>query len=142
MNKDQAWKNNSNGELLQFAYQPPGQWSAERMAEEHAAVAALLDEPDAGAGADQPGWLRLAARLPRQLRQLVALELRHGNEIVGIGSNGWPNHDSVVVNLRARFSAAHRTPTPGVVWRDMNDPRYCREELSQQVDGTEFLAIT
>jgi hypothetical protein len=138
MKNDQAWKNNSNGGFLQYDFSLPVHWTAGRLAAEWAAIEA----PDSSATAQEPGWLHLARRLPDALRAALIVELQHGNQIASIGSTGWPSDGSVVVSLRDRFSTARKPTPPGVVWRELNDPHYCREELSQKVDGVEFLLIT
>jgi hypothetical protein len=142
MENDLAWTDNSDGDLLQYDFSPPSLWTQERVAAEQAAIAALLKESDPLAAASGPGWLRLAARLPGALRAALIAELLAGNRLTGIGSTGWPNDGSIVVNMRERFTAARQAPPPGVVWRESNDPHYAREELSQKVDSVESLIIT
>ena len=142
MKKDLAWKDNSNGDLLQYDFSPPSEWTRERVAAEQAEIAKVLEGSDADSASSAPAWLRLAIRLPDALRAALVTELRAGNQLAGIGSTGWPNEGSIVVNLRERFSAVRQAPPPGVVWRELNDPHYCREELSQKVDSVEFLIIT
>ncbi|HEX9173962.1 MAG TPA: hypothetical protein VF861_15020 [Telluria sp.] len=136
------WKDNSDGELLQYDFEPPSQWTPERVAAEQAEIAALLEQSHPAAGASAPGWLRLARRMPDELRTALIAELRAGNQLTGIASTGWPSEGSVVVNMRERFKAARRAPPPAVVWRQLDDPHYAREELSQKVDAIEFLIIT
>ena len=142
MENELAWKDNSDGDLLQYDFSPPSGWSEERVAAEQAAIAAMLDGSHTVAGASTPGWLRLAARLPGALRAALVAELLAGNRIAGIGSMGWPDDGSVVVNMRRRFTVARQAPLPGVVWRESQDPHYAREELSQKVDSVESLIIT
>ena len=142
MKQDFAWKDNSDGDLLQYDFSPSSKWTGERVAAEQEAIAALLERADSDVGPAAPAWLRLAGRLPGPLRAALVAELRAGNQLTGIGSTGWPNAGSIVVNMRERFSAARQAPPPGVVWRELNDPHYCREELSQKVDSVEFLIIT
>ncbi len=140
METDSAWKDNSAGDLQQYDFSRPNHWTSERVAAEQAEIAALLERADSDAGAS--GWLQLARRLPGALRAALIAELRAGNQLAGIGSTGWPNDGSIVVNMRDRFSAARHAPPPGVVWRELNDPHYAREELSQKVDSVEFLILT
>lgn len=142
MNSDDGWKDHSNGNGLQYDFVPPRHWTAERLAAEHAAIAAALEARDASCSEQPGGWLGLAQRLPASLRAALVAELRHGNQIAGIGSTGWPRAGSVVVNVRERFTAARQTPPAGVAWRQVNDQRYCREELSQKTASVEFLVIT
>lgn len=142
MENDLAWTDNSDGDLLQFDFAPPRHWPAERIAREQAAIAAMLQESDTVAGPAAPGWLRLARRLPEELRAALIGELIAGNRLAGIGSTGWPNDGSIVLNMRDRFTAARKAPPVGVIWRELNDPHYAREELSQKIDSVEFLIIT
>jgi hypothetical protein len=135
-----AWINNSGGGNLQYDFYPPADWTGERIAEEQAAIATLLEATtgdDKGAAA--PGWLRLAARLPAALRNALVAELRAGNRLAGIGSTGWPGEGSIVVNVRERFTAARQAP--GVAWRRLDDPHYAREELSEKMGPVEHLVL-
>lgn len=141
MNKDPVWRNNSNGDLLQYDFTPPAEWPPQRVAAAQAQIAERLARADGAADSAAPGWLRLAMRLPDGLRAALVAELRAGNQMTGIGSAGWPNEGSIVATLRARFSAARQAPPEGVAWRELNDPHYCREELSQKVAAVEFLII-
>jgi hypothetical protein len=141
MDKDSAWTDNSDGDLLQYDFFAPGHWTRERVAAEQAAIAALIEAQDAGAAAAPP-WLQLARRLPAAARAALAAELRAGNVLTGIGSAGWPNAGSIVVNMRDRFTAARQAPPPGLVWREPGDAHYAREELCQQVGPVSFLIIT
>ena len=139
MASDCCWKDQGHGELLQYDFIAPGDWSRERVAAEQAAIAAALAEPDRDGAA--PAWLTLTRRLPGSLLAALIAELRSGNQLVGITSQGWPNDGSIVVTMRDRFSAARQVPSAGVTWRELNDPHYAREELSQKVDAVEFLII-
>lgn len=137
MSKDPAWQNNSNSDLLQYDFTPPAEWPPERVAAAQAQIAERLARTDGAADSAAPGWLRL----PDGLRAALIAELRAGNQLTGIGSAGWPNEGSIVVTLGERFSAARQAPPEGVAWRELNDPHYCREELSQKVAAVEFLII-
>ncbi len=134
-----CWIDQGQGELRQYDFIAPGDWSRERVAAEQAAITAALADPDRSGPA--PAWLTLARRLPASLQAALIAELRSGNQIAGIASQGWPNEGSIVVTLRERFTAARQAPPAGVTWRELNDPHYAREELSQQIDAVEFLII-
>ncbi len=140
MATDSCWRNNSSGDLLQYDFLPPSHWPSERIAAEQLAIADLIEGADSDGAAQT--WLTLARRLPSALRAALVAELRSGNQLAGIASQGWPNDGSIVVNMRERFSAARRETPPGVLWREPNDPRYAREELSQKVGSVECLIIT
>ena len=134
-----CWKDQGQGELLQYDFIAPNDWSSAQVAAEQAAIAAALAEPNGEGTA--PAWLMLARRLPASVQAALIAELRSGNQIAGIASQGWPHDGSIVVTLRERFSAARQAPPAGVTWRELNDPHYAREELSQKVDAVEFLII-
>lgn len=134
-----CWANQGNSNLMQYDFVAPGNWSRERVAAEQTAIAAALAEPDREGPA--PAWLTLARRLPASLQAALITELGAGNQLAGIGSHGWPHDGSIVVTLRDRFSAARQAPPAGVTWRELNDPHYAREELSQTVDAVEYLII-
>lgn len=140
--RDQAWKDNSGGDLRQYDFSPPGNWSPERVAQEQAAILDTLAALDGAAGPAEEGWLGLARALPQALRDALVLELRAGNQLRAIGSTHWPQPNSIVVNVRDRFSAAKDQLPSEVHWRRLDDPHYCREELSQRVDAVEHLIIT
>lgn len=136
-----AWKDNSQGNTRQYDFSPQAHWSGERLAAEHAAILTTLEAGDAQSGSAPEPWTALALRLPAALRAALLLELRAGNELKGIGSSGWPGEGSIVVNVKDRFTAAKQALPLGVHWRELNDPHYCREELSHTQDGVEHLII-
>lgn len=139
---DQAWKDNSSGDLRQYDFSPPENWTPERVAQEQAAIQDSLTALDGADGPAEEGWLGLARDLPQALRAALMLELRAGNQLRAIGSTHWPQQNSIVVNVRDRFGAAKDQLPPEVRWRRLDDPHYCREELSQRVDAVEHLIIT
>lgn len=139
---DQAWKDNSGGDLRQYDFSPPDNWSPERVAREQAAILDRLAALDAAAGPAEEGWLDLARALPQALRAALVLELRAGNQLRAIGSTHWPQQGSIVVNVQDRFRAAQDLLPSELRWRRLDDPHYCREELSQLLDTVEHLIIT
>lgn len=142
MDRNAAWIDNSDGDLLQFDFHPPTHWTRAQVVSEQMACVARLQDPDPEPDTALPGWLALARRLPEALRVALVAELRAGNQLTGIGSTGWPNDGSIVVNLRERFSTARQALPPGVAWREPDDPHYAREEMSQKDGAVEFLLIT
>jgi len=141
MNKDRIWKNNSSGTLMQYDFSPPRYWTDDRIKEVQLAFASQIEDANGVVTPSVPGWLHLVQRLPEGIRMALVAELRAGNRLSSIGATGWPNDDSIVINMRERFSATRTQPPPGVVWRAINDPRYCREELSERADAVDFLII-
>jgi hypothetical protein len=90
----------------------------------------------------ETGWQGLARQLPKELRTVLISELELGNTITGIGRSGWPSEESIVVNVSDRFHLASQRTSPHVHWRRLEDPHYCREELSQKFRGVEYLIVT
>lgn len=139
MRRESAWRDHGGGAMLQYDFVPPAQWSGARVAEEQLAIAdAIAGDAEAG----DEGWLQLARRLPPALRKALVAELRAGNRLAGIGAAGWPDEGSIVVNLRDRFVTARHVLPPGVRWRQLDDPRYAREEMSLTVGPTAYLIIS
>jgi hypothetical protein len=144
MKIDQAWKKNGAGTIEQYDFSPPRNWDQERIREEMELVTqALRSVRNMENHEFAAGWLRLARQLPQALRLALIFELELGNVMKGIGRSGWPNEDSIVVNVSERFNLASRQKVLSEVrWRRLDDPHYCREELSQKVNGVEYLIIT
>lgn len=142
MPSERAWRAVVSDGLVHYDYVVPANWDAGRSAFERAQMIAALRSIDDAAGL-QPGtgWLALAARLPCALRRLMLLELAAGNPLRAIGGSDWPTPGSVVVNFGQRFSNASQANGEGVCWRKLDDPHYCLEEISQRVDGIEYLLI-
>jgi hypothetical protein len=93
-------------------------------------------------GSNLPDWYALAKKLPKSLQKVLVSEIGFGNTVIGIGSSNWPNVGSIVVNIANRFNSVSRTISPDVHWRNLDDPHYCREEISQKDLGVEHLIIT
>jgi hypothetical protein len=133
-----------SGHAERFHYTPCGSWSSKQTVAEQANVARILETPAAADGqpADAPlGWMRLVASLPPAFRSALHAELVAGNAIVGIASSDWPAPESVLVYMQYRFTVARRSPPSGVVWRNLNDPHYWKQDLEQRVGDRIFLAI-
>jgi hypothetical protein len=142
MKKSTAWKDNSEGKVIQYDFVPPENWSDDRINEEQYRIIEMLSNIDnIVANNLQTGWLGLAIKIPLDLRGALIAELQSGNRLLGIGSSGWPNEGSVVINISQRFLDKDNALSPDVHWRRLDDPHYCKEELSQIVDGIEYLII-
>lgn len=87
-------------------------------------------------------WVSLANQLPKELREVLLVELERANPVVGIGQTGWPSPGSIVVTMRDRFAVQTHALPPAVTWTVLNDPRQWREDMIQVVDGVEHLLIT
>lgn len=143
MKHSRVWKNNSNGKIIQYDFSPPRSWSNDRIKEEMKSVSQMLRSlGNADDLEGDLGWQDLARQLPKELRMALISELELGNTITGIGRSGWPTNESIVVNVSERFSMASQGISPQVHWRKLDDPHYCREELSQEFRDTEYLIIT
>jgi hypothetical protein len=79
--------------------------------------------------------------MPKELLGILIIELKLGNEMVGIGIGKWPNQESIVVNLRNRFSEQSKVYSIKTIWRSLNDRHYCSEEIAQKENGIEHLLI-
>lgn len=142
MPSERAWRAVVSDGLVQYDYVIPASWGATRIALERERMIDALSSIDVGARPQAgTGWLGLAARLPHALRRLMLLELAAGNPLRAIGNSDWPTPGSVVVNFGHRFSTASHASTEGVCWRKLDDPHYCVEEISQCVDGIEYLLM-
>lgn len=109
----------------------------------HKKIAEVLSNLEVKAPSeDKSNWISLARCLPLELRNALILELNAGNKMTGIGSSDWPNPGSIVVNISERFNSANHNFSPEVQWKNLNDPHYAREELSQKNQGVEHLIIT
>jgi hypothetical protein len=138
-----SWKDNSDENTFQYNFFPPPNWSNDRIKEEQIIIIETLNNLDSRVlPEEKQNWVSLASRLPQELRRALIFELNLGNKITGIGSSNWPNHGSIVVNVSERFNAGSHSILPEVNWRTLNDPHYCREELSQKFQGVEHLIIT
>lgn len=138
------WKLRSSERVERFDYSPFETWSSKQTTAEQAAVAHILEDPPQVN--EQPttvalGWMCLIARLPPAFRCALHAELAAGNAIAGIESSDWPAPESVIVYMQHRFTVARRNPPAGVVWRELNDPHYWKQDLEQRVEDRVFLAI-
>lgn len=86
-------------------------------------------------------WIKLFLSLPSGLVKIILHEISKGNFIVSIGKSGWPNPGNIVVNLQDRFHPTSRELVGAAKWRLLNDPHYCREEISESICQTEHLII-
>lgn len=142
MKKLNVWKKNGTDSMPIYDFIPPKTWTYERIKAEEKLisdeVAFLLSNPRCV----QDGWANLFSLLPTGLKNVVLFELLNGNSLVSIGMSGWPNSQSVVVNLKNRFQVASRNLAKAARWRLLNDPHYCNEEISEISESAEHLLIS
>ena len=142
MRNNTCWKDNSNEHAVQFDFVPPKNWNADHVdAEQHSIAQTLIDLGSNSLKREAPSWIGLAKKLPQELLRVLIQELNSGNKMMGIGSSNWPSEGSIVVNLCDRFGAASHTASGETKWRRLDDPHYCREEVSQMLRGVEYLII-
>lgn len=87
--------------------------------------------------------LAILISLPTGLQTCLLAELRRGNPLVQVERADWPHPGSLFISLGELFDPATRAMAPslGVAWRQVNDPHYWREDLSQVRDGVEHLVV-
>ncbi len=73
-------------------------------------------------------------RLCPELAELLAAELKAGNQIFETGS-GWPRPESVLVSLTKHFLVKHSPLPAGVVFREINDPHWWKAEYEHEPSG-------
>lgn len=88
------------------------------------------------------GPVEILKSMPKEMQEVLLIEMRDfGNSIISISRENWPNENSIVVCLANKFSEKSKSVSKNVVWRKLSDPHYCEEEMSQNVEGTEYLLI-
>ena len=79
--------------------------------------------------------------MPDGLRTCLLAELRRGNRLLAVDQPDWPQPGSIFVSLADVFHPSTRSLSPEVHWRDVNDPRWWREELTQVDAGVEHMVV-
>lgn len=102
----------------------------------------LIEKLSQGSQADVlEGWLALIRKFPKEILQVLIFELRSGSQLVNISYGNWPTIGSVVARINGSFSISKKKLLSDVIWRKINDPHYCQEEVSQNKNGVEYLII-
>lgn len=113
-----------------------------RLPETGPAIAALEDaELSAAVPTNNAQAIAILRAMPDGLRTCLLAELRRGNRLVAVDQPDWPQPGSIFVSLAGVFHPSTRGLSPGVRWRDVNDPRWWREELVQVEAGVEHLVV-
>lgn len=88
-------------------------------------------------------WLKLVENFPPELYKILVSELHEGNELIDISAVNWPSIGSIVGTLKRPFNEKNKKSNPefNLAWRNLNDAHYCQEEISQNVNGVEYLLI-
>lgn len=138
MAKEEVWKRMKKQNTLQYDFCPPKEWDTSRLLQENNKVADILNSL---MYSDDIEWAEIAKKLPNELIEILIAEINSGNQILEISTGSWPNTGSVVVRLRNRFSKVSRNYSPKSLWRKLDDPHYCLEEIAQVDNSVEHLII-
>lgn len=143
MKKKYGWINNGTDATPHYDFIEPKEWPNEKLKDERVRVFSDLEDlENKKLGKDVKGWLFLAYRLPHDLRNVLISEIQHGNQLVSLSAENWPTPGSVVARVKFPFHEKNKNFSTGLVWRELKDPHYCHEEISQVVNGTEFILIS
>ena len=85
------------------------------------------------------GWLILLKRLPEKLKIYLLDEITLGNSLITLNYSDWPEKRSVVALLRNKFRKMEFDKD--IHFRELNDPHYCKEEISYVEDNVTHLII-
>ena len=80
--------------------------------------------------------------LPKELLEILRMEIISGNIVTTISGTAWPHLDSIVVNFKYRFKTAQKIKIQNVEFIILNDINYWREQIKQTVQETDYLLIT
>lgn len=119
----------------------PPQWPEGAEAAQPRLALALTDPQAFAPDRKEQAVVDILQHMPGALRAALLAELGHGNRMVSIDRPDWPASGSVFVCMLGLFHPSTRHLDPRVVWKDVNDPHFWRQELSQSCDGVEHLII-
>jgi hypothetical protein len=81
-------------------------------------------------------WFSTMSRFPSLLREVLLLELTHGNVFGSIQAGGdWPQVGSIMVFVDRPFFADHTLTRQGLSLGYPHDPHYWTCDIQQTVDG-------
>jgi hypothetical protein len=139
--KREIWVNSGTRELPSYNFRFSENWTADQKRKEINKMFRSINELRRNVKSILPGWLRLVGSLPDELYDLLVSELQEGNQLLNICSVNWPNIGSVVGTLKYSIHKNNKKSRSHLVWRELNDPHYCNEEMSQNFNGIEYLII-
>ena len=84
-------------------------------------------------------WLNLLKKLPRKLKICLLDEISFENTLIALYSSDWPDEGSVVALLSNKFRT--KEFDKDLHFRELNDPHYCKEEISYVEDNVTHLII-
>ena len=84
-------------------------------------------------------WLILLKKLPKKIKNCLLNEISLGNSLIALHSSDWPDEGSVVALLSNKFRT--KEFDKDLHFRALNDPHYCKEEISYIEDNVTHLMI-
>jgi hypothetical protein len=84
-------------------------------------------------------WLNLLKKLPKKIKNCLLNEISLGNSLIALHSSDWPDEGSVVALLSNKFRT--KEFDKDLYFRELNDPHYCKEEISYIEDNVTHLII-
>jgi hypothetical protein len=100
-----------------------------------------LAKSDFTAKKKEEKWYALVRMLPHGLRSALLAELNSGNFVTSLQYANWPQKGSIFVCLGMPFKVDYSKNNFGVKKRELNDPLYWIQDISETVDGIEYLVV-
>lgn len=85
------------------------------------------------------GWIILLKRLPEKLKIHLLDEIAFENSLITLNYSDWPEKGSPVALLSNKFRTTEFDKD--LHFRELNDPHYCKEEISYIEDNVTHLII-
>lgn len=142
MRNKSGWVNNGTqlSPHFDFILRGGDEITKERVNEE--VMRTLSSYEQKGLRESENSWQALLLDLPCNLRKIIFLEISEFNNcVIGISRDGWPDKNSVIAKLRNGFSQKSKMFSPLAIWRRLDDPHYCTEEICEVFDGTQYLLL-
>ncbi|WP_426072588.1 hypothetical protein [Janthinobacterium sp. DSP2-3-3] len=133
MKNKKYWKNNGTKENPIYDFIYPISWSEEEILKEN-------EENIEKIKGKKCEWVKQLENMPKNIMSAAISEIKNGNVLKSISNNNWPNNGSIVVSFRDKFHEENKKLN-GVQWRELNDPHYCKEEIAEIFNKTEYLLI-
>lgn len=87
-------------------------------------------------------WFTLIKALPANLRAALLLELEAGSQIRDIDRTNWPHEGSIFVAMKNDFKNDFTSWRAEVRYTFLDDARYWKAELVENVNGVDYFIIT
>ena len=88
---------------------------------------------------DEIRWINLLEKLPTKMKSILLHEISFKNELIALYSSDWPEKGSVVALLSNNFRT--KEFDKDLHFRELNDPHYCKEEISYIENNITHLII-